>query len=42
MKLPDLQAFLKVPGDYPIAKVEFKIHRMEKVAEGFVKWKYVK
>ena len=36
MKLPDLEAYLKVPGDYPIAKVTFEIHRLEKVAEGFV------
>jgi type IV secretory pathway TraG/TraD family ATPase VirD4 len=36
MKLPDLQAYLKLPGDYPIAKVEFKIHKLPSVAEGFV------
>lgn len=36
MKLPDLTGYLKLPGDYPIAKVEFKIHQLEKVAEGFV------
>ncbi|MBX9806056.1 MAG: type IV secretion system DNA-binding domain-containing protein [Alphaproteobacteria bacterium] len=36
MKLPDLQAYLKFPGDYPIAKVEFKIHKLDGVAEGLV------
>jgi hypothetical protein len=36
MKLPDLQAYLKLPGDYPIAKVEFKIHKLPSVAEEFV------
>lgn len=36
MKLPDLQAYLKLPGDYPIAKVSFKVHKFEKMAEGFV------
>ena len=36
MKLPDLEAYLKLPGDYPIAKVTFEIHRVDKVAEGFV------
>lgn len=36
MKLPDLEAYLKLPGDYPIAKVKFKIHELPKIAEGFV------
>jgi type IV secretory pathway TraG/TraD family ATPase VirD4 len=36
MKLPDLQAYLKLPGDYPIAKVSFKIHKLPSVAEGFM------
>jgi type IV conjugative transfer system coupling protein TraD len=36
MKLPDLQAYLKLPGDYPIAKVCFKIHKLPSLAEGFV------
>ena len=36
MKLPDLEAYLKVPGDYPIAKITFEIHRLAKVAEGFL------
>jgi type IV conjugative transfer system coupling protein TraD len=36
MKLPNLEAFLKLPGDYSIARVKFKIHNLPKVAEGFV------
>lgn len=36
MKLPDLQAYLKLPGDYPIAKVSFKIHKLPSMAEGFL------
>lgn len=36
MKLPNLEAFLKLPGNYPIARVKFKIHNLPKVAEGFV------
>jgi type IV secretory pathway TraG/TraD family ATPase VirD4 len=35
MKLPNLEAYLKLPGTYPIAKVKFKIHNLPKVAEGF-------
>lgn len=27
MKLPDLEAYLKVPGDYPVAKVRFRYHQ---------------
>lgn len=36
MKLPNLEAYLKLPGTYPIAKVKFKIHNLSKVAEGFI------
>jgi type IV conjugative transfer system coupling protein TraD len=36
MKLPDLQAYLKVSGDYPIAKVSFKVHELPIVAEWLV------
>lgn len=36
MKLPNLEAYLKLPGNYPIAKVKFKYHNLPKVAEGFV------
>lgn len=35
MKLPNLHAFLKLPGNYPIARVKFGIHNLPKVAEGF-------
>jgi type IV conjugative transfer system coupling protein TraD len=28
MKLPDLEAYLKVPGDYPVAKVRFRYHNV--------------
>ena len=35
MKLPNLEAYLKLPGTYPIAKVSFKIHNLPKAAEGF-------
>ena len=38
MKLPDLTGYIKLPGDYPIAKVTFEIHDLPKVAEGFVEW----
>lgn len=36
MKIPNLEAYLKLPGTYPIAKVRFQIHNLPKVAEGFV------
>lgn len=36
MKLPDLKAYLKVPGDYPVAKVSFKVHKLKKIAGGFM------
>lgn len=36
MTLPDLTGYLKLPGDYPVAKVEFKVHKLEKVAKGVV------
>ena len=36
MKLPDLQAYLKLPGDYPIAKVSFKVHKISSLASGFI------
>lgn len=36
MKLPDLTRYLKLPDDYPVAKLTFQIHKLEKVAEGFV------
>lgn len=35
MKLPNLEAYLKLPGSYPVAKVRFQIHNLPKVAEGF-------
>jgi hypothetical protein len=35
MKLPDLQAYLKVPGDYQIVKVEFKIYQIPGVTDAF-------
>ncbi|MBX9804425.1 MAG: hypothetical protein K2Y18_01580 [Alphaproteobacteria bacterium] len=37
MKLPDLQGYPQSSGDYTIAKVVFKIHKLASVAEGFVK-----
>ncbi|MGV8948894.1 MAG: type IV secretion system DNA-binding domain-containing protein [Candidatus Paracaedibacter sp.] len=36
MKLPNLEAYLKLPGSYPIAKIKFKIHDLPKVSEGFI------
>lgn len=36
MKLPDLEAYLKIPGDYPIAEVRFKINNLSIVTEGFI------
>jgi type IV conjugative transfer system coupling protein TraD len=36
MKLPNLEAYLKLPGAYPIARVQFKFHDLPKIAEGFV------
>jgi type IV conjugative transfer system coupling protein TraD len=35
MKLPNLEAYLKVPGNYPVAKVVFKIHDLPTIAVGF-------
>ncbi len=40
MKLPRLEAYLKVPGDYPVARIKFKIHDLPKVADGFLESKY--
>jgi len=36
MKLPGLQAYLKLPGNYPVAKVCFKVHKLPSVTEGIV------
>ena len=36
MKLPNLEAYLKLPGTYPVAKVRFKIHDLPAVADGFI------
>jgi type IV conjugative transfer system coupling protein TraD len=36
MKLPNLEAYLKLPGPYPIARVKFEIHDLPEVAQGFV------
>ena len=36
MKLPDLQAYLKLPGNYPIAKISFEVHKLPSIAEGFL------
>ncbi len=36
MKLPDLEAYLKLPGNYPITQIRFPLHRLPKVAERFV------
>ena len=36
MLLPDLKGFLSIPGNYPVAKVEYNYRTREKVAEGFI------
>ena len=36
MKLPDLTGYLKLPRDYPVARVTFQTHDLAKVAEGCV------
>jgi type IV secretory pathway TraG/TraD family ATPase VirD4 len=36
MKLPNLEAYIKLPGNYPVTKVRFEVHDLPKVAEGFV------
>lgn len=36
MKLANLEAYLKLPGSYPIARVKFKFQDLPKVAEGFI------
>ncbi len=36
MKLPDLEGYLKVPGDYPIAKVKFEYQKLENIAAQLV------
>lgn len=33
MKLPDLHGYLKLPGNYPVAQVQFKYHQLRAVAE---------
>jgi hypothetical protein len=38
MELLNLQAYLKVPVDYPIAKVKYKIHKLEGVVDGLVEY----
>lgn len=35
MKLRNLEAYLKVPGNYPVARVVFKVHDLPNVAAGF-------
>ena len=36
MQIPNLTAFLQLPRDFPITKVTFKYHTMEKICESFV------
>ncbi len=36
MKLPDLEGYLKVPGDYPIAKVKFEYQELKNIAARLV------
>ncbi len=36
LTLPDMTGYLIVPGDYPIAKVQYDYVPMQKIAEGFV------
>jgi len=36
MKIPNLEAYLKLPGTYPITKVRFQIHNLPKIAEEFI------
>lgn len=38
-KLNDLEAYLRVAGDYPIVKVNFKIFKSDNDAEGFIEKK---
>jgi len=37
MKIPNLEAYLQLPRDFPIAHITFTYHAMEKVHEAFVK-----
>ena len=37
MTLPDLTCYLKIAGDYPIAKVKLKYKKREAIAESYVK-----
>ena len=36
MLLPDLKGFLSIPGNYPVAKVEYSYRAREKIAQGFI------
>ena len=37
MQLPNLTAFLQLPQDFPITKVNFEYHSMTKISEPFVR-----
>lgn len=36
LNLPDMQGYLVIPGDYPVAKVKYQYVPTEKIAEAFV------
>ena len=33
MKLPDLEGYIKLPGNYPVGQVKFKYHQLPSIAE---------
>lgn len=38
MKLPDLQGYIKLPGNYPIARVKFKYHDLPSIAPSIIRY----
>lgn len=36
MKLADLEGYLKLPGDYPVAHIKFKYHQIKSISSSLV------
>mgnify|MGYP002378441735 CR=1 FL=1 len=36
MKLPDLEGYIKLPGNYPVGQIKFKYHQLSVIAESIL------
>jgi type IV conjugative transfer system coupling protein TraD len=39
MKLPDLEGYIKLPGNYPVGQIKFKYHQLPSIAESISRGK---